>query len=105
MIQKKMTMVTIECMLDTIYNFNLAVAKRADELDPNKKHTVLTPKTMMMGYEPLFELIDKQPKKQRDMLYNILESLMADAGQSEYLATLGDTYNSVVNINAERITK
>ena len=31
--------------------------------------------------------------------------LMADAGQAEYFATLGDTYNSVVNINAERITK
>lgn len=105
MTQKEMTMITIDCMLDTIYKFNLAVAKRADELDDTKEHPVFTPATMKFAYEPLFNLIDKQPKKQRDLLYNILEMLMADAGQSEYLATLGDTYNSVVNINAERITK
>ena len=102
---KDLTMVTVDCMLDTIYNFKLAVAKRADELDPTHEHPVFTKETMKFAYEPLFNLLDKQPRKQRDLLYTILENLMADAGESEYIATLGDTYNSVVNIQAERLTK
>ena len=102
--KKKMTMVGIECILDTVVKFNTDVAKLADELDPTKTHPVLSKQTILSAYQPLIDLLDKQPKIKRDLYYSIIENMMTDAGTAEYIATLGDTYDSVVKINAERIT-